>query len=77
MILHVESSAGLHGDVEPRAFILGGRRLEVLQIIDRWLSTDYGYFKLQASDGAIYILRHDALSNAWELTLFQAPPHLS
>jgi hypothetical protein len=72
MILHVESSVGPHGDAEPRAFNLGSRRIEVLQIIDRWLSTEYGYFKLHASDGSTYILRHDELSNQWELTLFQA-----
>lgn len=72
MILQVESGVGLHGDVEPRAFNLGNRRIEVLQIIDRWLSTEYGYFKLQASDGSTYILRHDELSNQWELTLFKA-----
>jgi hypothetical protein len=77
MILQVESSADLHGDIEPQAFTLGSRRLEVLQIIDRWLSTGYGYFKLQASDDGIYILRHDALSHTWELTLFQAPTHHS
>lgn len=75
MILQVESSTNLHGDIEPQAFILGSRRLDVLQIIDRWLSTDYAYFKLQASDAGIYILRHDALSDTWELTLFQAPTH--
>ncbi|MEN3295846.1 MAG: hypothetical protein V7642_5099 [Burkholderiales bacterium] len=73
MNLQVESSIDLHGDVEPRAFLLGAQRLEVLQIIDRWLATDYGYFKLRASDGSTYILRHDDLSGQWELTLFQSP----
>ena len=72
MNLQVESSVDLHGDVEPQAFILGTQRLEVLQIIDRWLATDYGYFKLRASDGSTYILRHDGPSDEWELTLFQS-----
>lgn len=72
MNLQVESGVGLHGDVEPRAFLLGNRRLEVLRIVDRWLASDYGYFKLEASDGSTYILRHDDLSNQWELTLYQA-----
>jgi hypothetical protein len=72
MNLQVESGVGLHGDMEPRAFLLGIQRLEVLQIIDRWLAPDYGYFKLEASDGNIYILRHDVLSGVWELTLFQS-----
>jgi hypothetical protein len=72
MNLKVESSTGLHGDVEPRAFLLGTRRIEVVQIIDRWLASDYGYFKVQAGDGSIYILRHDDLSDEWELNMFQA-----
>jgi hypothetical protein len=75
MNLQVESSVNQQGDVEPRAFLLGTQRLEVLQIIDRWLAIDYGYFKIEASDGSIYILRHDDLSDLWELTLYQGSPH--
>jgi hypothetical protein len=75
MILQVETGTGLHADVEPRAFTLGAQRLQVVQIIDRWLSDDYGYFKLQGSDGNTYMLRHDELSDQWELTLFQAASH--
>ncbi|MDB5771774.1 MAG: hypothetical protein V7606_5042 [Burkholderiales bacterium] len=72
MNLHVESSIDTHGDVQPRAFLLGSQHIEVLQIIDRWLAFDYGYFKVAADDGGTYILRHDDLSDQWELTLFSA-----
>jgi hypothetical protein len=75
MNLQVESSIDPHGDIEPRAFLLGTQRIEVLQIIDRWLATDYGYFKIEASDGSTYILRHDDISDQWDLTLFQASSH--
>lgn len=77
MILHVESGAGPHGDMEPHAFMLGSRRLAVLQIVDRWLSRDHAYFKVQASDGNTYILRHDEPRQEWELILFQAPENRS
>jgi hypothetical protein len=70
--LDVMSAPDSYGDPEPRAFVLGDRRVEVLQIIDRWLSADYGYFKFDGSDGHRYILRHDRLRGIWELTLFQA-----
>jgi hypothetical protein len=73
MNLQVESTVDAHGDAEPRAFVLGERRIEVMRIIDRWLSPDYGYFKIRASDGGTYILRHDELSGQWELTLFKGP----
>ena len=73
MLLHVESHPGLHGDPEPLAFLLGSKRIEVLQIIDRWLARDYSYFKIQASDSGVYILRFTPSERQWELILFQAP----
>lgn len=74
MLLHVESHAGLHGDREPLAFQLGETRIEVLQIIDRWIASDHSYFKIEASDRGMYILRFTPADQQWELTLFQAPP---
>ncbi len=80
MNLIVESYAVPYRDAEPRAFFLGQRRIQVIEIIDRWLAPDYGYFKVLADDGANYILRHDLPTDTWELTLFQrngitAPQH--
>jgi len=73
MLLNVETVAGHAGMTEPVAFWLGSDRLVVLEIIDRWPSMDYTYFKLTASDQASYILRHDTTADAWELTLYKSP----
>jgi hypothetical protein len=73
MLLPVETVPGLHGDLEPRAFRLGTSHLIVLHIVDRWFGQDQSYFKLHASDNAIYILRHNRIPDTWELTLFQSP----
>ncbi|WP_019140484.1 hypothetical protein [Noviherbaspirillum massiliense] len=73
MNLSVESGTGLHGDIEPRSFLLGGRRFSVLEICDRWIARDHSYFKIRADDGATYILRHDELNLEWQLTLYRAP----
>jgi hypothetical protein len=62
MLLNVETVAGHAGMTEP-----------VLEIIDRWPSMDYTYFKVAASDQATYILRHDAGLDIWELTLYNSP----
>jgi hypothetical protein len=59
---------------DPLAFRLGQHRLAVTQVIDRWPAEDYAYFKIEADDGATYILRHDDLADEWELTLYQSPP---
>jgi hypothetical protein len=71
MIVQVESVTGPIGLLEPRAFSLGERRIDVVNIIDRWISAEQNYFKLEAQDGAVYILRHDEHSEVWEMTLFQ------
>jgi hypothetical protein len=45
--------------------------MEVADVLDRWLAPDHRYFKVRGTDGAIYILRHDANSGDWELTRFE------
>ena len=73
MLLNVETTAGPTGLTEPVAIWLGERRIEVLEIVDRWPAMDYSYFKVTASDQASYILRHDAAPGTWELTLSKSP----
>jgi hypothetical protein len=69
MKLQVETITEL---LEPVQFILGPKRITVIEIIDRWPSVDHSYFKLQADDGNLYILRHDENADQWEMTYFQA-----
>jgi hypothetical protein len=75
MLLNVETVAGHAGMSEPVAFWLGENRIEVLEIVDRWPAMDYAYFKVATSDRASYILRHDADTDTWELTLYKSPGH--
>jgi hypothetical protein len=66
----VVASRSEQGIPEPSAFYLGERRIDVVEVLDRWLGTDHGYFKLLTADG-IYILRHDDEENLWALTLYK------
>ena len=68
--VRVECYCGYRGEETPRRFRLGERKIEVKEILDRWLSPDHRYFKILGDDGAEYILRHDAIAGDWELTLF-------
>lgn len=68
--LRVECYAGHRGEETPRRFWLGSRSIEIAEVIDRWLAPDHRYFKVLGGDDAIYILRHDAVSQQWELTMF-------
>ena len=74
MRIRVQCYAGHRGEEEPRAFDLGDRRLEVVEIVDRWLAPDHRYFKVQADDGNAYILRHDEAAGEWEMTSFAGRP---
>lgn len=70
MKIRVECYAGYRGEQEPRAFWLGERRLEAVEILDRWLAPDHRYFKVLAEDGNYYILRYGEARDEWELGAF-------
>ena len=71
MKIRVECYAGYRGEEEPRAITLGERRMEVRAILDRWLAPDHRYFKVAASDGDVYVLRHDEATGDWTLGAFR------
>ncbi len=65
--VRVECYAGYRGEQEPRAFHIGSRRVEAVDIIDRWLAPDHRYFKVRGEDGDLYILRHNPDQDVWEV----------
>ena len=46
----------------------------MLEIVDRWLGPDYRHFRVTASDGDTYILRHDGREGEWDLAAFRRGP---
>ena len=68
----VECYAGQRGDERPVRFSLGLETFEVLSIEDRWYSPDAEYFRVRASDGNTYVLRHSAGQDLWTLEAFRA-----
>jgi hypothetical protein len=67
MALKVDSYAGYRGDETPRRLEVDGRRVEVVEVIDRWFGEDHSYFKVRGEDGNVYLLRHDESRDRWEL----------
>ena len=62
------------GETDPRAFTLGEHRILVAQVLNQWLDSDHRYFKVEGSDGHLYIPyipRHDIGADRWDVTLFQ------
>jgi hypothetical protein len=70
MTVRVECYAGYRGEETPRAFVLGDRRVEVVQVLDRWLTPENRYFRVQGDDGGLYLLWQDIKSGEWEMTVF-------
>jgi hypothetical protein len=70
--IRVDCHAGYRGEETPRRFFLGSREVDVVEVLDRWLSPDHRYFKVLGGDGDVYILRHDMLADRWELTMFES-----
>jgi hypothetical protein len=73
MKIQVECHAGYRGEEEPRVFTLGGTRLAIVAILDRWMAPEHRYFKVKAEDGRSFVLRHDTASGDWELAGLVGP----
>jgi hypothetical protein len=70
MAIRVECYAGYRGEQEPCAFYLGQRRVEVLEVVDRWADPQRRWFRCQSDDGHSYVLRHDEVSGDWDIAAF-------
>lgn len=70
--IRVECYAGAHAEEEPRRLFIGERKLEVIEVVDRWLEPAHRYFKVKCDDHGIYILRYDIELNRWALTMYDS-----
>jgi hypothetical protein len=71
--IEVESYSGHKADERPLRFRLGDRWLAVDAVVDRWYDPQATYFRVQADDGAMYILRHDERAESWTLEAYRRP----
>lgn len=70
MKIRVECYSGYRGEETPRAVFIGSRKIEVINILDQWLSPDHRYFKIRGNDQSIYIIRNDSITLEWTLTYY-------
>ncbi len=69
--VRVETYSGFKADERPMRFVLGERVLDVLEIEDRWYSPGETYFRVLASDGDRYVLRHIEAHDSWTLAAYR------
>jgi hypothetical protein len=67
MKICVHSNRGLRGEETPCAFYLGGRRLPVLAVIERWQDSMHQYYEVMVDDGRRFVLRFEPGLRSWEL----------
>ena len=71
MAIRVECYAGYRGEQEPLAFWLGERRVSVNAVVDRWFGPTQRWFRVEADDGDMYVLRHDETGGDWEIAAYR------
>ncbi len=82
--IQVECYSGYQANERPKAFTFRGRRLEILDVVDRWYEggvdpqrPQIDYFKVKAGDGKIYLLRYQSLFDAWSIHVCDTPAKMS
>ncbi len=69
--IDVVAHAGHRGEETPRAFILDGERIEVIEILDMWIEEGIEdrarkrFFKVKGDDGYIHLIYHDEETAGW------------
>jgi hypothetical protein len=72
VFIEVESYSGYRAEERPFRFVMSGRTYEVVEVEDRWYSPKAMYFRVAASDGNRYVLRHAFDADLWSLEAFRA-----
>jgi len=69
--IDVFAHAGHRGEETPRAFILDGERIEVIEILDMWIEEGIEdrarkrFFKVKGDDGYTHLIYHDEETAGW------------
>jgi len=75
MKICVHSNRGPRGEETPCVFYLGGRRLPVHAILQRWSDATHAFYEVMVDDGRRFVLRHQPTLRCWELAaVFAAKP---
>jgi hypothetical protein len=73
MDVRVKCYAGYRAEETPRRFLLGGRSVAVLEVLERWRMPEARGFRLRGDDGLLYVLVQDDTSGRWTAEIGDAP----
>ncbi len=69
--INVTAYSGYRGEEIPRTFMLGGNRIDVIEIQERWTEESTGdratrrFFKIAGSDGRTHKIFYDEEREGW------------
>ena len=67
MNICVHTSLSWRGEAEPHVFFVGGNRLIVAAILQRWSEHPNRFYEVSCDDGRRFVLCHDTGRQSWEL----------
>jgi hypothetical protein len=70
MEIRVECYTGHGGEETPRRIWFGNIKVEVAEVLKRWLAPDKRYFKILGDDSSIYTLCLHLETGIWELAFY-------
>ena len=72
-MIKVEFCSKLQTKERPVAFRVCDRRYRIKEIVDRWYGVGEVFFKVEADDNNIYLLKYEEGQGCWDLVFFQNP----
>ena len=65
--IYVDAYSGYKANERPRKFVLDEEIYEIATVLDQWYEPSATYFKVQSTEGKIYLLRYDEETDEWTL----------
>ena len=72
-MIKVEFCSKLQTKERPVAFQVCDRRYRIKEIVDRWYGVGEVFFKVEADDNNIYLLKYEEGQGCWDLIFYQNP----
>ena len=72
-MIKVEFCSGHRIKERPVAFQFCDRRYKIKEVVDRWYGEGEVYFKVEADDDNIYLLKYEEGQGCWDLVFYQNP----
>ena len=72
-MIKVEFCSKLQTKERPVAFQVYDRRYRIKEIVDRWYGVGEVFFKVEADDNNIYLLKYKEGQGCWDLVFYQNP----